>query len=296
MTNVKQSAAVVLLLLALYPVVVFAQKQKPIPVCRQATFAAVKPLPKLEYACPEGLSDYDDKILKLPGRTAALAVLVKEFESFSDPAWWRADVDELSACGMHGKPGTLTADEQEKFKDNDYDFLLLGNHEFRLVLVSDPCYQTGYNGSIAFLLYHKGAAVFATLLLNGYYSRIDNSVGIAFANLNGQTIIEISTANNMPPQETNYYFVIDPRTNKAVPKKLFKIGGKLTNEITSAMIIGEPSDLGLPKNSVEMEIVRHNRLAPTFSAYREDFNGEGDGHKLLRTFYRWNGRYYAVRR
>ena len=107
--------------------------------------SAFKPLPKLEYDCPEGLSDYDDKILKVPGRTAALADLVKVLESFSDPTWWRAAVDELSACEMHGKPGTLTADEQEKFKDNDYEVQLLGNHEFRLVLASDPCYQTGYS-------------------------------------------------------------------------------------------------------------------------------------------------------
>jgi len=66
---------------------------------------------------------------------------------------------------------------------------------------------------------------------------------IDFAELNDQQIIEISTANNMPPEVTNYYYVIDPRTNQAVPRNIFKEGRKLTNEIRSAMIIGEPSEM-----------------------------------------------------
>ena len=74
----------------------------------------------------------------------------------------------------------------------------------------------------------------------------------------------------MPLHYTYHYFVIDPKTNKAVPKKLFKDGNKLTNRIYSAMLMSEPADLGLPKNAGELKIISGNRLAPTFSAYEED--------------------------
>jgi len=43
-------------------------QNKPAPVCSEATFAALKPLPKLEYECSENLADYDSRVLKLPRR------------------------------------------------------------------------------------------------------------------------------------------------------------------------------------------------------------------------------------
>ncbi len=88
----------------------------------------------------------------------------------------------------------------------------------------------GYNGATLLLLYHKDGRVFVSQLLNGYFSRVDNSVGIDFASFGGQPLIELSTANSMPPTVINFYFVIDPKTNKAVPKNLFRDGNKPTNK------------------------------------------------------------------
>lgn len=274
---------------------VLAQKEKPVPVCSQTTFAASRPLPKLEYDCPEGLIDSDDKILKLPERLAAIRQVVQKLEAFRNPAWWQADVDEVNACQVHGRAGQLTDDEKEKWKQGGYNFDFSGNHQMRLVLVTDPCYQNGYNGSILFLLYRKDGKVFASQLLNGYYSRVDNSVGIDFATLNGQQLIELGTANSMPPIYINFYFVIDAKTNRAVPKQMFKDGKEFTNRIYSAMLMNEPGDLGLPKNASELKVFSHNRLAPSFSAYEEDDSGkiESNGRKLRRIVYRWNGRFYA---
>ena len=283
-----------ILLLVLCPLISLGQRQTLISVCRRATFAALKPLPKLDYDCPEGLGESDDKILKLPARVAELKSAAKELESFTDASWWQADVDELSACDLHGKAGALSAEEKQKFEDGDYQFQLEGNHQIRLVLLADPCYQTGYNGANTFLLYRKAGKVFVTQVLDGYYSRLDNSIGISFANLNGQPVIEISTANTMTPHVTDYFYMIDPRTNKAVPKKIFKVGQKLTNEMTSAIIVGEPSELGLPRGAKDMTIVNHNRLLPSFSAYAEVYvDGDGAARKLRRTDYRWNGRFYV---
>ena len=272
-----------------------AQKERPITICTQQTFAAFKPLPKLEYDCAEAVNDSDDAILKMPERLAALRGMVKELEAFTNTAWWQAEVDDLNACRFHGSAGELTDEEKEKWKSGDYGFDLIGNQQMRLALLPDPCYQTGYNGANSFLLYRKGGRVFVTQVLNGYYSRIDNSIGIAFANLNGQQLVEVSTANNMPLSLRSYFFVIDPKTNKAVPKKIFRNDGKLTNEIYSAMLMNEPADVGLPKNAEALKIFSGNRMAPSFSAYEEDEGGKIDdnGRKLRRVVYRWNGRFYA---
>src|ERR1700687_3982413 len=270
-------------------------QEKPIPACKQTSFAAFKPLPKVEYVCPEGLTESDDKTLKVSERISALRGVVKELKAFTNSAWWQADVDELNACKVHGSAGELTDEEKEKWRSGDYSFDLIGNHQIRLALLPDPCYQTGYNGANTFLLYRKGGSVFVTQVLNGYYSRIDNSIGISFANLHGRQLVEISTGNNMPPSFVYYYFEIDPKTNKAIPKKIFKDGKKLTNEIWSAMLLSEPQDLGLPKDATELNIIRNKRLAPSFSAYEEDERGKIDanGRKFRRIVYRWNGRFYA---
>lgn len=276
----------------------FAQKTRPIAACKQQAFAAFKPLPKMEYDCPEGLNESDDKILKLPERTRAIRGVVKELEAFTNPAWWHADVDDLNACKVHGSPGALTEEEKQKWKGLEYSFDLVGDRQFRLALLADPCYQAAYSGSNVFLLYRKNSQVFVTQVLDGYYSRVDNSVGVGMAMMNGRQLIEISTANSFPPEYTYYYFVIDPKTNKAEPARIFKEAKGFTNQIYSDMLMSEPADLGLPKSAGELQIMNGKRLAPSFSAYEEDERGKIDanGRKLRRIVYRWNGRfYYRVR-
>jgi hypothetical protein len=272
--------------------------KKLVPNCMQDPFDALKPFPKLEYDCPEGGNESDDKILKLPGRLASIRSAIKELETFTNPKWWQASVDELNACSVHKSVGALTAEEKESWLSGDHTFDLIGNREMRLILLSDPCYQTGFAGSNAFLLYHKDGKVFVSQLLNGYYSRVDNSVGMDFATLNGEQIIEVSTANSMPPSLYYYYFAIDSKTNKAVPKKIFKDGNKLTNKIYSDMLMDDPKSLRLPKDASELNIIRKGRLAPSFSAYEVNDHGriKGDqGRNLNRIIYHWNGRFYVAR-
>jgi hypothetical protein len=272
-----------------------AQKEKRVPVCRETTFAAFKPLPKLEYDCPGNANDSDDKILKLPQRTRAIRALMQSLEQFNNPAWWLIAVDELNACKIHQSAGELTDDEKQRWQNGDYSFDLFGNGVMRLALIADPCYQTGYNGSNVFLLFHQNGRVHVSQLLNGYYSRVEDSVGIDFAKLNGRQIVEVSTANSMPPSLINYYFEIDPATNKALPKNLFREGLKATNQIYSDMIMGEPKDFGLPKDAVELNVIQHGHLAPSFSAYEESERGriDANGRKLRRIIYRWNGNFYT---
>jgi len=148
------------------------------------------------------------------------------------------------------------------------------------------------NGSIKDAFYAKvesnGSRVFITEALDGYFSRADNSVTVAFAKQNAQEIIEISTGSGgLNPSLTNYYFVIDPRTNQAMPKKLFKAEHGLTNEISSAMLLGAGG-------ATPLNVVHGNSLAPSFIIYVDDPNGKIDdnGRTLSRKTLRWNGNVY----
>jgi hypothetical protein len=294
MRSVKPGILILLVWVACPSLTVLAQR-KTVPVCRSTTFAALKPLPKLEYECPEDLIESDEQILKTPDRLAALGEIAAELEGFTSPAWWRAGVAELNACEIHGRAGALDSDERARLKQGDFRSSLFGNQQMRLVLLADPCYQPGYNGSVAFLLYWDGGKVFVSKILDGYYSRVDNSVGLDFANLNGRQIIEISTGNSMPPAIVNFYYVIDPNTHRAVPTKIFKEGKVLTNEVRSAMILGEPHELELPAGAEDTVIIRAHRLLPRIIIYSEVYP-DGGGRKLSRTVYHWNGRYYSSTR
>jgi len=250
--------------------------------------AALKPIPELTYTCDEQANDWDEKILKLPARVAAIKSLMSALSSFSDAAWWAADTVDLSVCDFTQKPGALTEAQRHDFTGGDYLFWLFGNDRMRLVLIPDPCYQTQYGGSNAFLLYRNGGRVFVTEVLDGYFSRADNSVGVAFAKLKGEDIIEVSTGSGgLNPSLTNYYFTIDPRTNQAVPKKLFQGDHGPTNEISSAMLMSAGG-------AEPLKIVRGLALAPTFVIYVDDERGKIDdnGRTLSRKLLRWNGRIY----
>lgn len=271
-----------------------AQKKEKVLICKGAVLATMKPFPKLRYRCGQG-NDYDEKILKRPDRIQAIKALMLNLETFTNPAWWQADVDDLNICELRKKPGVLSKEEQERLRIGDYPFDLFGDKHIRLVLLTDPCYQTGYGGSNAFLLSRRAGKVTATEVLDGYASRADNSVDIDFANQNNEQIIEVSTGTGgLHPELTNYYFVIDPKTNKAVPKNLFKGDKGLTNDITSTMLMSDPGDVDLPEDAGALGIIRDHKLAPSFSIYDEAETGKIDnnGRKLKRTVLKWNGRFY----
>jgi hypothetical protein len=268
-----------------------AQKQKPAPVCSQSGLAAFRKLPKLEYECPEPETS-DEALLKLPERLTAIRKLERALATFTTAAWWNANADDLNVCEITGRAGKMTDAEKQKLTDSEYDLKVFGNHQMRLIVLADPCYATGYSGSNAFLLVRNEGKVFVSQVLDGYASRVGNSVGVDFANLNGQTLVEVSTANSFPPSLDNFYFVVDSKTNHPVPKKLFKVDNKMRNEIDSDMLMGEPKDFGLPNNATELNIIRNGRLMPSFSAYELDEHGKIDG-RLRRVIYRWNGRFYS---
>lgn len=267
----------------------FAQRSKPPLVCRKQVLAALKSMPELNYKCNDQLNDYDEKILKVPERIAAIRTLVSELSSFNDAAWWTADVVDLGVCDFTGEPGSLTRDQRRSFLGGEYVFWLFGNDRIRVVLIPDPCYQTEYGGSNAFLLYRDRERVSVTQVLDGYFSRADNSVTVTVAKHVGEEIVEIATGSGgLTPSLTNYYFTIDHRSNQALPKKLFRRDHGLTNEISSAMLFNATPA------TAPLKIIRGQTLSPSFIIYVDDEKGKIDdnGRTLSRRVLRWNGMLY----
>lgn len=257
--------------------------------------AALKPIPQLSYPCDEQLQDWDEKILKVPARVEAIRNLTSELAMFSDAAWWAADPVDLSVCDYAQKAGPLTSAQRHDFLGGEYLFWLFGNERIRLVLIPDPCYQTQYGGSNAFLLYRNGGAVphdrdpiVVSQVLNGYFSRADNSVGFAFAKLGAEDLIEISTGSGgLNPSLTNYYFTIDPHSKRVIPKNLFLGEHGPTNEISSAMLLESAGPEPL-------KVLRGHTLAPTFLIYNDTENGtiHDSGRTLSRQTLHWTGKLY----
>ncbi len=266
-----------------------AQRSNSVLACKRPVLAALKPMPELTYQCNEQLNDYDEKILKLPERVAAIKTLMSELASFNDAAWWSADPVDLSVCDFTKEPGNLTRDQRRSFVNGEYAFWLFGNDRVRLMLIPDPCYQTEYGGSNAFVLYRQGGRVAVGQVLDGYFSRADNSVTMAFAKFGSEEIIEVATGSGgLTPSLTNYYFVIDPQTKHAVPKNLFRGDHGPRNEITSAMLFGATPA------TTPLKIIRGRSLAPSFIIYVDSETGKIDdnGRKLSRKTLRWNGKGY----
>lgn len=265
-------------------------QRKPVAVCKKAAAAALKPMPKLDYQCGEE-QEWDEKQLKSPARLAALNKLAAELSTLNGAEWWQTSVEDLNTCDFKsGQPGTLTAEERQQFADGEYRVWLFGDNQIRLVLVPDPCYQTEYGGSNGFLLYRDAGKTYVTQVLDGYFSRADNPVILNFGKLNNELVIEIATwSGGLNPTLTNYYFAIDTATKHALPKKLFAGEHGPTNEITSALLFGNPAP-----NVAPLNIIRRGTFAKSFSVYTDSEHGKIDdnGRTLSRRIRRWNGKLY----
>jgi hypothetical protein len=264
-------------------------------VCKKPAFTAWKPIPRLRYSCGGRENDWDEKMLKSPARVRALKLLTSQLESLNSVAWWQTSTDDLNVCDFLRKPGPLTQQEKERF-DTDYALPLFGNDRIRLVVLPDPCYQTEYNGANVFVLYRKGARVFATEVIDGFFSRAEDAVNVDFATLNQEEIIEVSTGTGgLHPELTNYYFAIDLRTNRAIPRNLFLGDEGPTNQITSALLMSDPEAVGLPADAVALKIIDKHVFTRAFSVYEEVFEDgkiDDNGRKLNRTVLTWDGKIY----
>jgi hypothetical protein len=288
--KIFQFSAVFFLLLSLITPILSRQL-----VCRTKALAALKPFPKLKYKCREALDDYDERILKYPERRVAINRYVKMLENFTTADWWKADLEDLRLCDFRKKSGVFSEDETENYKQGYFPDLM-GSNQFRMISVADPCFQTNYNGANIFLLYRKNGKVFASEIFDGYFSRADYGPGTDVAMLNNEPIIEISMiGGGISPIEIYYYFTIDKKTSKAVPKNIFfDENHKPSNRIDSYMLMEDSENYGLPPNLEGPEIIKNGLLMKSVDIFK--YAGETDGEekheKFERLTLRWNGKFY----
>jgi hypothetical protein len=264
-------------------------------VCKKSVLAAWKPIPKLRYSCGGSNDESDEKMLKSPARVRAIKLLVAQLETLDSSAWWQSSPDDLNVCDFRRKVGTLSQQERERF-DADYALPLFGDSHIRIAVLADPCFQTQYSGANVFILYRKGTRVFGTEVIDGFFSRAEDAVNVDFAKLGPEDVIEVSTGTGgLHPELTNYYFTIDPKSNRARPKNLFPGDKGPTNQITSALLMSDPEDVGLPADAVALKVIDKHKLAQSFSIYSEVFEGgkiDDNGRTLNRTVLKWDGRMY----
>jgi hypothetical protein len=262
--------------------------QPPLLLCQSKTFSAYKPIPKLEYECCEG----DDESLASTERSEQLQLYMRRLETtFSDPGWWAAPVDELNICAVTEQARAMTEEERSDF-GYGLNIKLYGDERIRLVVVVDPCVRYSYATRNAFILQRADGRVFATQVLNAFFTRFDGPLDLDSAVHNGETVLLVKTITmdgTFPPSPYATYsaFTIDPRSHRVVPKDLFKVGGQLTNMFRFDTYLFD--DEKLEKQWHEPEIIRNGKLSPRFSVFTLSkglFN---------HTTYVWNGAYYALR-
>lgn len=87
------------------------------------------------------------RLLTFPERVKAIREYANSLERFYDRAWWASSVDDLTFCDVHRKVGPLTKQERGRLNGGDYFYRLFGDHQIRVIMTDDPCFQTGYGGS-----------------------------------------------------------------------------------------------------------------------------------------------------
>jgi hypothetical protein len=262
-------------------------RQRPLH-CTKEALAALKAIPKLEYEC-EGNYDVD---LKSPARREALKDYLQELESvFADAGWWATLVDELKVCAMTNEVRALNQSERDEYV---YKIELYGDQTTRLVVVVDPCIWYSSSTLNAYILQRAGDRVYATQVLDAYFTRRDYAVDMTLAEHNGERLVMVETHTSdgfMPPTmfTTYAFYRIDPRSHRAVPKKLFQETGKLTHEFRSDNYLfgGDNEDEKLANRWHAPEIIRNGRLSPRFTVYTPI------KRRLARDTYVWKGKYYA---
>lgn len=256
--------------------------------CTQEALAAIRRPPKLEYECEE----QEAETLKSPVRRAALKNYLQQIEAtFSDARWWATSVDELNACAATGEARALTDEEQRSYENGERSLYLYGDGAIRLVATEDPCIVYSYGTLNAYLLERAGNRVYATQVLNAYFTRLDAALDLHLAELNGEKIIIVETNTSdgmMPPSPytTWYAYTIDPRSHRAIPKDLFREGRKLTHRFRYDDYVLDDEKLASQWRAPQL--VRDGKLSPRFYVC---FVSK---RRMLRRTYVFNGRYYAA--
>ena len=249
----------------------------------------------------------DDELKNSTRRRAALKSYLTRLESAASASWWGASVDDLNACSITHEARPLTHSERSEI---DSSTELSGDESTRFLVVPDPCVKFSYITRNAFVLQRADGRVYATQVVDAFYTRIDPGVEMELARQNGETLVIVQTAQEPTPtsefsdhsirgigQVIYSVYAIDTGTHRAVPRNLFMERGKLTNVLMFEGYLLDDEEL--EKQWHAPELVHNGMLATRFHVYSLGDN-RGIEAKPLRRFsvvtYTWNGRYYEPQR
>jgi hypothetical protein len=266
------------------------QRKRPLR-CTKAALDALKPIPEFAYEC----EDHDEDSQKSPARRAALNDYRRELEeTFNDAEWWATPVADLNACSITKAARTLNRSESGDFA---FNIALYGEGSTRLVAVVDPCIKYSYQTLNAYVLQRAGGRVYATQVVDAFFTRFDAALDMSVAQLNGERLLIIERTyyggGAFSMTTTAAAYTINPRTQRAAPKKIFRAKGKLTNEFEydAPPFFDADQQMNEDKGWRSPFFVRDGRLARQFYVY----SPTGRGH-FRHDAYVWNGRYYAAAR
>lgn len=265
-----------------------------VPNCSPSGAAAAAGiLPKISYRCPQNVNDYEAAILSVPQRISALDAVLAALAKMNSPLWWTTSVNELNSCYPHGKAGTLTVKEKKELAESAWSVPLQGDDTVRLVYLRDPCYQKNFEGSVLFLLVREGKTITVSKLLDGYFSRLTNSVDFFRATLQGHVIIAVLARGEAGPYTNRriHLFEIDPSSHQPRPYKIFSDGGEAVNELYSEDLLGA-DDTG--EDPSPLQLISGQKFAHTFVTYEEGGEEELDasGRHLRRSDWTFDGQKY----
>jgi hypothetical protein len=262
--------------------------------CTKEALAALKAIPNLRYRCGE---DPDEELEKSPRRRAALRAYSKKLELGATPNWWATSLDDLNACAISHEARALTdAEQRDPVADGAHDEIF-GDGSTRLLVLPDPCIKYSAVTFNAFVLQRADGRVYATQVLDAFFTRLEPGVEMELARHNGETLVIVQTNSEPTPSalfSTFRTYAIDPQTHRAVPRKIFMDKGKLTNEFQfDEYLFG---DQDAQKRWHAPELIHNGALSPRFYVYTligsQDQVVEAEA-KFSRKAYVWNGRYYA---
>jgi len=261
--------------------------------CTTQALAARKSIPRLSYRCSQDPhEDPDEEIEKSPRRRAALRAYLKKLELSAAANWWATSAGDLNACALTNEARALTERERREFSHIE----VYGDRSTRLLMVGDPCVRSSYFTRNAYILHRVGGRVYATEVLDAFYTRLDPGVEMQLARQDGQTVVIVETNSEPMPTtlfSTYHVYAIDPHTHRAVPLKLFMHHGKLTHEFEFDEYLFDDEES--MKQWHAPELVHNGRLSGRFYVYTRIDNQDQGRETFSRRAYVWNGRYYRPR-
>jgi hypothetical protein len=270
--------------------------------CTKLALAALKSIPMLSYNCAG--NDSLPKFIDSARRRAAIRAYSRKLELVAGENWWTAPVDDLNGCTITHQARALTHNDQRDLSDSapvgrglvDSHIMIVGDASTRLLLIPDYC-MPEFNDNV-FLLQRADGRTYATEVVDVLGMR--DCAGFQLARQNDESLVIIETYDYVEFgtwEGIDTVFSIDPATHHAVPRKLFLVKGKLTNEFRFDS--GLFGDEELEKQWREPVLVHNGALSPRFHVYVQIDNKDRAVEARRKFFvqtYIWNGRYYALQR